>query len=126
MDDLFSGVKSQIKPVLNMLCTSKLTKRTISYFRHDSDAFDSVAGAGKATFTEYTSIKAARLPHTKRSASAMNSQVEAGDTFYLIRSKNIPTGSSLKDEIEDAGQRYKITDLYEIFDLGVVATVVKN
>jgi hypothetical protein len=125
--DFLASIQNPIKMVLSMLMNTKLVGTQITYNRHLKDEFDREAKTGKATFDPFEDIPAARTSHSVESAAAIGkTNVEAGDTIYIVETVNVPDNISLKDEIVEGTEVFSISHIQWIpqktFSLAVVFT----
>lgn len=120
---LFSQVFPQIRAVLTALFNDDVLPEDVTYRSYAGQTFDSGAGRAIDAYDE-TTLVAVRLRHNKRSQSVSNTQVEVGDVLFMFDFRGFPVGYSLKDQIVDeAGLKYDIKGIDNIFELAISCTV---
>lgn len=112
----FKAVKVSVNAVLDSLLGDTSLARDITYKKYTSESFDSTKGYTVSVFTS-TIIKAIKLKHNEFSQKLDIGEVQAGDTVYLIRNIDMPSGASLKDILIDGSETLKVKSLQDIFQL---------
>jgi len=121
---IFKRIATPTKRALRDLFADTDLAVTVVYKKYSGQGeFDRSLGYAPDTYTNYSDIKAIRLRHTKKSAEASQSKVEAGDEVFMFQSEDMPYGMSLKDLIVDEdGNEIGIAAIDNIFNIAISVT----
>jgi hypothetical protein len=130
MRDILREVAPQIQTIIASVIGSTVFNRQITYRHYQGKGvFDAALGHPSSVFTDYPDVDAARVSHSAKSAAALSSQIEAGDTLYLVQPSSLATildSLSLKDSIVDAGVECQITHISELSGFAIFLTCKRS
>lgn len=122
----FKAVTVAVNRVIENLLSDTTLAQDIIYKKYDSEAFNESGGFTVITYIE-TTIRAVKLKHNTYSqklnvTGIQIANIQVGDTVYLIRNADLPSGGSLKDLIISGTETLKVKDLQDIFQLAWAVT----
>jgi len=122
---LIDKVQPTVDSLMGALLADSRASKSVCYRLFAGQSFDSAAGHNVDAYVDYR-LTAVKVKHNVNSLKWAGSGVEKGDVVYVFRSRELPAGISLKDQLLVDGEVLSIKAIDPIYGLVTGVTVEGN